>query len=234
MPKRRGRKTFLMLTAAAVLTIVFWRMPGGGYIVYPFTILATWFHEMGHGLSALMIGGRFDQLLLFPSGSGVAVYSGRLWGGDLGRALVAGGGPIGPPLVGAFFIAAGRYPRTARTSLILLALILGASVLLWIRTLFGMIAVSALGAATLLTALKASPGGCALAIQLLGVQACISVFLQVDYLFTRHAVIGGRPMLSDTGQIADSLFFPYWFWGALLAGTSFFMLAAGLRFAYRR
>ena len=37
--------------------------------------------------------------------------------------------------------------------------------------------------------------------------------------------------MSDTGQIAEALLLPYWFWGALVAATSFAVLAIGLRAA---
>ena len=29
-------------------------LPSGAYLIYPFVILTTWFHEMGHGLAALL------------------------------------------------------------------------------------------------------------------------------------------------------------------------------------
>ena len=50
------------LVAAAIVTAIMWQIPIGNYILYPFSILATWFHEMGHGLMALMLGGQFQKL----------------------------------------------------------------------------------------------------------------------------------------------------------------------------
>jgi hypothetical protein len=67
----------------------------------------------------------------------------------------------------------------------------------------------------------------------LGVQACISSFRQTGYLFTHHVVIAGRPLLSDSGQIAESLFLPYWFWGGLMALAALAILVASLRAAVR-
>ncbi|MCX7595352.1 MAG: M50 family metallopeptidase, partial [Fischerella sp.] len=66
---------FTWLIVAAIVTIGLWQLPAGNYILYPFSILATWFHEMGHGLMALLLGGNFQQLQIFPDGSGVATYS---------------------------------------------------------------------------------------------------------------------------------------------------------------
>jgi hypothetical protein len=88
-----------------------------------------------------------------------------------------------------------------------------------------------LGLLILAIALKAPHWVQGFAIQFLGVQACVSTFHQVDYLFTRMAVVGGRASLSDSGQIAQNLLLPYWFWGALMAIASLFLLVQSLRIA---
>jgi hypothetical protein len=67
-----------------------------------------------------------------------------------------------------------------------------------------------------------------LLIQFLGVQACISTYRQLDYLFMDSANINGQYMPSDTGQIAQALLLPYWLWGGLIAGISFALLAFSL------
>jgi hypothetical protein len=68
------------------------------------------------------------------------------------------------------------------------------------------------------------------AVQFLGVQACVATYFQIDYLFSYSA---GSLGISDTGRIQQILFLPYWFWGALMAAGSIFILIASLRFAYR-
>lgn len=221
------------LIGAAIATIVLWQFPIGNYILYPFSILATWFHEMGHGLTAMLLGGNFHQLQLFPNGSGVATHSGVRFFGPIGRALVAAGGPMGPPLAGAAFILASRSKATARWALLILGGVLILSAVVWVRSLFGLIAVPLLGLTVLAIASFGHRWLQIFSIQFLGVQACISTFHQVDYLFTRQAVIGGRAMLSDSGQIAQSLLLPYWFWGGLMAIASFLLLYQSLRLAYR-
>ena len=42
------------LAALAVGSILLWQTYWGSLLLYPFTILATWFHEMGHGLAAIL------------------------------------------------------------------------------------------------------------------------------------------------------------------------------------
>lgn len=222
------------LIVAAIATVVLWQFPWGNYILYPFTILATWFHEMGHGLTAIFLGGNFQKLLIYSNGSGIAQHSGSLFLGRIGRALVAAGGLMGPPIAGAGFIVASRRFKTAHYSLMFLGVMLLLSAILWVRSLFGLAAISILGMVILGLAIRSPRWLQGFAIQFLGVQACVSTFHQLDYIFTPAAVIGGRQMLSDTGQIAKQLLLPYWFWGGLIAAISLILLVQSLRIAYRK
>ncbi|HOK15442.1 MAG TPA: M50 family metallopeptidase, partial [Candidatus Kapabacteria bacterium] len=88
----------------SLMIIIVWNIPDGFYYLYPLTILATYFHEMGHGLAALLLGGNFHYLLVHPDGSGVAVHSGVQFLGPIGQAIVAIGGPLGPTFAGMLFI----------------------------------------------------------------------------------------------------------------------------------
>ncbi len=108
------------LVGAALVTVMLWQVPGGNYALYPFTILATWFHEMAHGLAALLLGGHFTKLLIFQNGSGLAYYTGPLFLGPIGKAVVAAAGPLGPPIAGAALILTSRNTKTASLSLFLL------------------------------------------------------------------------------------------------------------------
>lgn len=224
------------LGLAALLTVVAWRLPYGNYMVYPFTILATWFHEMGHGLTAMLTGGRFEKLVILPDGSGIATNwssgDGFLWA-RIQNALIAAGGPLGPALAGAAFILASRRFQTARIALILLGGLMLLSVLIWVRSLFGFVAIGLWGLLTVAIAFKGSRWMQGFAIQLLGVQACLSTWQQLDYLFSAGGVIGGQSMPSDSTQIAQNLLLPYWFWGGLMAIISALLLLSSLYMAYR-
>lgn len=218
------------LFAAAAVTVLLWQVPGGNYVLYPFTILATWFHEMAHGLAALMLGGRFNQLLVFSDGSGVAQFSGPLMLGALGRAIVAAAGPLGPPIAGGILILISRSPRTASLGLKVLGTILILSTVLWVRSLFGIIMIPLLGTVILIVADRGSPRVQGFAVQFLGVQACVSTYRQLGYLFSYSA---GPLGISDTAQMQQALLLPYWLWGAILAASSLLILVVSLRIAYR-
>ncbi|MEM6754700.1 MAG: M50 family metallopeptidase [Cyanobacteria bacterium P01_C01_bin.38] len=221
------------LIGAAVATVVLWQVPYGDYILYPFSILATWFHEMGHGLAAILLGGDFRQLEIFPNGSGVATYtySGRLFLGPIGRAFIAAAGLLGPPIAGAILILASRSFKIASISLKILGGFLLFSVLIWVRSLFGIVAIFILGLVILGIGIKGNRWFQGFSIQFLGVQACISTYHQLDYLFSPTA---GSLGVSDTAQIQQQLLLPYWFWGALIAVASFVILVQSLRIAYKQ
>ncbi|MGI8502037.1 MAG: M50 family metallopeptidase [Hassallia sp.] len=229
-PTAVDRMGLTWLIAAAIATIVLWQLPIGNYILYPFTILATWFHEMSHGLMALLLGGQFRKLEIFGDGSGVASYAMSLSLAPIGPALVAAAGPMGPPIAGSALILASRSFKTATLSLKILGGFLLLSTLIWVRSLFGLIAIPLLGLIILAIALKAPRWLQGFVIQFLGVQACISTYHQLDYLFSYNA---GPLGLSDTAQIQQRLLLPYWFWGGLMAIASLVILVQSLRIAYR-
>lgn len=230
------RMSLAWLVGAALLTVAAWQLPYGDYIAYPFTILATWFHEMGHGLTAMLLGGHFERLDIYSNGSGVAHYSAPAGEFLLGRvrdALVAGAGPMGPPIAGALLILSSRRFSVARITLIALGTFMLLSTVLWVRSVFGLAFIPLLAAGILAIALKAPRWSQGFTIQLLGVEACVSTFRQMDYLFSSSATIGGRVMPSDSSQIALNLLLPYWFWGGLMAISSLLLLMVSLYVAYR-
>ncbi|MEL6460017.1 MAG: M50 family metallopeptidase [Cyanobacteria bacterium J06636_27] len=221
------------LIGAAVATVVLWQVPYGHYILYPFSILATWFHEMGHGLAAILLGGDFLKLEIFANGSGRATYTydSRLFLGSIGRAIVAAAGLLGPPIAGAILILASRSFKTASLSLKILGGFLLFSVLIWVRSVFGIVAILFLGLIILGIGIKGNRWFQGFSIQFLGVQACVSTYNQLDYLFSPTA---GPLGVSDTGQIQQQLLLPYWFWGGLIAVASLVILVQSLRIAYKQ
>ena len=224
-------QALLLLGTAAIATVVIWQLPFGHHILYPFTILSVWFHEMGHGLTAMLLGGSFQSLQLYPNGSGLATYGGEIFGGRVGRALVAAGGLLGPAIAGSILIVMARWPQWCRWSLggIAVALLMS---LLWMRTPFEFIAILGWAGAIGAIGLRGPQWLQEFTVPFLGVQACASTFSQLNYLFTKAVLIDGQYLLSDTGQIARELFLPFWFWGGLLSLTSVGLLIGSLLLTY--
>lgn len=215
------------LVAAAALTLALYSLPYGAWLAWPLILMSTLVHELGHGLSALLLGGRFVALYLWPDASGRALYLGDF--GRLRHALVAAGGLLGPPLLAYALFTAGRQPRSARIALTAAAIVLLAVELIWVRNLFGAVFVGVLVLALGLLARRAPPRLAQIGVVFLAVQLALSVFSRSDYLFMRTAVTAGGSGPSDTGQIAAALYLPYWFWGGLIALASLLLLWHGLR-----
>jgi hypothetical protein len=83
-----------------------------GVLAVPLLWLSTVAHELGHGMTALALGGRFERFVIRSDGSGTASTAAPL--GDLPGALVCAGGLVGPALVAAVCFVLARRPLAAR------------------------------------------------------------------------------------------------------------------------
>jgi hypothetical protein len=219
------------LALAGLVVIALPALPFGNFIVYPFMILTTWFHEMGHGLAALAVGQEFRQLMIFANGSGVAesaVAADAPWW--VGVAIAAGG-PLGPTLVGALLILASARARLWRPSLWLMAAAILGSALIWVRSPVGLIVLPLVAALLGLVAARGKPGLARFTLQFIGLLGAMSMLRDFDYLFTREAMIDGQRILSDTGQIAAITGLPHWLWAGAILAISALMVGMSLKFA---
>jgi hypothetical protein len=215
MPEDRARSYRRAFWTAVAITVAAWLLPFGGLAIYPLSLLATWAHEMGHGLTALLAGGHFQKLQIFPGLSGLAHTA---TSGAGAAAVVAAGGLLGAPILGAATIAAGVRPGWSRGLLIGLGVALIASVAIWVRNPFGVVSVALLGAGTLYCGLRLSANRRFIAVQLVGVQLTLSALRNWGYLFVGEARIGGELIPSDTAAVARAIGGTYWIWGiAILA-----------------
>ena len=148
----------------------------------------------------------------------------------MGKVLVAAAGPMGPPIAGAALILTSHSLKDASLTLKLLGCFLLISTAVWVRSLSGLITIPLLAVAVLGVAFKGSERPQRLTVQFLGVQACVSTYRQIDYLFSYSA---GPLGISDTAQIQQVLLLPYWFWGGLIAAASVLILLLSLRSVYR-
>jgi hypothetical protein len=188
---------------------------------------------MGHGIAGIVTGSRFERLLIFPNGSGVALMLTPAEEARFKVALVAASGPLGPAIAGALLIIASRSSSGTRAALIVLGVALILSTLIWVRSLTGWIVLPALGVAILALARKGTSSQRRLGVQVLGVQACISAWRQFGYLFSSGGSVGGELHRSDTGAIADAMLLPYWIWGIVISAAIVALLWWSMKLALR-
>jgi hypothetical protein len=229
-PSPPGRSRGLLLGAAAAV-LVAWQFREGRLALYPFSLLATFTHEMGHGTMAMLLGAHFDRMEMHADGSGIAFWHGTV--GRTSRALIAASGLVGPSIAGAAVLVLSRKPERSRLLLSLGASLLVLAALLVVRDGFTLGFVAGTALILGIASRVLGPWPAAFLVQFLGVTLCLSVFLDLGYMFSPGAVVGGEKHVSDSQAIADALFLPYWFWGGVVAATSFAVLAAGLRSALR-
>jgi len=235
--KTKPEISLLIIFGFAVALVIAWQLPYGKLLFYPFTLLSTWFHELGHGLAAIAFGGDFVRLEVMSDGSGYAVHTGAAWLGNLGNAAIAGSGLIMPSIAGSVLVLSSLNKNAGRTILLLLGILLLLSVILWIRSLFGIIVVTLFGLTSLFLSIKAGVKLQSISLQFLGVQAFAAIYLNLGYLFISEGNVGGENFLSDTEVISRNLLLPYWFWGGLLLAVSIaiiiFTVIIFLRFSRR-
>lgn len=193
----------------------------GGKVIYPFRLFATWAHEMGHGIGGLITGNSFQELEIYRSLGGQALIGGA---DGFSQVVVSSLGLIGPAIVGAIVMIAGSRPKTAPYVLAALAATVALSAFIWIRNLFGFFSMLAIAVALGLIARFAPPLARVAVSQLLAVQMALASWSSRDYLFISGFDRDGQRLDSDTQNIADEWFLPYWFWGALLGGLSVVIL----------
>lgn len=225
-------QTSTVALLAALTVIVALRFTYYGRLaLYPLTLFATWVHEMGHGLSAIAIGGHFSRLEIFANAAGMAHSS---YPTGLASALVSLGGLLAPPLVGCAIIVLARSPRMGRVLLWLLALAMLVSLVIWVRTLVGALLLVPLAFGLVLVARKLSRGTGLFVVQLLGFSLALDTVSRLDYLFVDRVTIDGRTLTSDIGKVADVLGGPTLMWGLLVAGVALGLVAIAGWVALRR
>ncbi len=108
LPIRPSSRAQVLMLAGSAFVVVFilWQISAWTNILYPFRLFVTFVHEAGHGMTAVLTGGRFEHFRVFDNGAGVALTVGG------SRFLVLQMGYLGAALFGAILLyAANRSQR---------------------------------------------------------------------------------------------------------------------------
>jgi hypothetical protein len=224
-----------ILVAVALVYVVGAYVPFGQEALYPLTLFTTWVHEMGHGLTALILGGHFTELKIFANASGLA-YS---YAGDgVPRALVAAGGLLAPPIVGALLIAVVHGPRRARVALSIVAAAIVLSLVIWVRSVTGWIAMPIVAFALAWTAWRGfveHPERRVIFAQVLGVVLALDTLTRmVGYVFEKEVTVDGKVSPSDISTVANNLGGSYVLWGLVITMIAVGLLSGALWWAWKR
>lgn len=229
--KNYQQKASIIIICSSLLTLCLYIIPFLHFIAYPFLLISTLVHEMSHGIGAILVGGHFDHFQMFFDGSGAASIKGHF--GRLSTAFIAASGLLGPSIMAACLISFIPSKKKSRGILGVLGLILCISLVLVVRNVFALIFIGILIFLCFFFALGKGKNYAQSWVGFLAMQLALSVFSRSDYLFTKTAQTSLGPMPSDVEQIAQALFLPYWFWGALIGFFSVAVLFYSAKSIYK-
>lgn len=214
---------FALMVLASFALMMGANIPGVLVLGRVLLLFSTLFHEMGHGLAAMLVGGDFHSIAVRWDGSGLT--ESYIEASRLKAAFVAAGGLIGPSLAAAgLFWSARGSDRRLRTVTGVLGLVLCVIGLLKAASPWAYVFTLGLGPVAIWAASKWRRGWLEAATVFIAVQLGLSVFTRADYLFTRWA---GPGLPSDVANMAEQLFLPFWFWGLVCGAISLVVLFWG-------
>ena len=191
-----------------LLALIILQLP---FISIPFKWLESYFHEISHGLTALITGGSIIQIQLFPNGAGLCTTRG---GSAFFISLMGYGGAI---LWGSLiFSLASMHRKAAHIFSILLVVLLVSSVLLWVRDLLTAFIVLVLLALVLVQLKFSSQKYLQKLLQLTGLLVLLNSLLSPLYLLDGQAR-GDGAALADITYIPEIIWVAIWFATALFA-----------------
>ncbi len=215
-------KVLASLVGLMVVVVFFW----SSLAVYPLKILVVFFHELSHGLAALLTGGSIERIELVAQEGGLCVTSGG------NRFVLLTAGYLGSLVWGGLILLLASRTRIDRAVSIVLGLILVAVSVFFIRPFlgfgffFGLLAGLALGA----TGVLLSEGVNDYLLRVIGLTSCMYAVLDI-----KSDIIDRPGIRSDAAMLSDLTGLPTLFWGfvwiavAVVAAFFFLLLACKTR-----
>ena len=231
-------RTTRALGLALVVSLVLWQVPYGGFVLYPFKIIATWIHELSHGIVMLISGAGFDRMEVYRDGSGLSFAAGAT--DRVRRALIAPAGYMGTPLFGAALRVAGQSARGARRALGVVGAAIAVCAVIVVSNPFGQAVLGATGAVVLALAILAPARWAIGGAMLLAAQMCVNAVLDIRVLYRPVMVVDGKIAGgSDAHNMAESTFgtvesWGVWFWATVWLAWSLILLYLAVRIVRRR
>ena len=231
----RKDATWLVVVALVVAALLSW-LPWLSWVDYPFRLLLTIVHELGHGITALATGGRFLRFVIFPDGSGVA-YSAGGW-----RLLIVPAGYLTAATFGAGLILLGRSPRASRLALAALGLVVGLTALRYgLPSLLSADAGAGLlttasgltfGLGFLWVAMRATAPWIVFLTHLVAFQATLDAFSDLNVLIGLAS--SGDASGNDARTMAEVTGLPALLWAGLWGLAALLLVGAAMRAAWLR
>ncbi len=218
-------KSDTYLIIAIIVVIVLQNIHTLRFLMYPFNLLATWIHEMSHGLTAAVLGGNFKKLVINSDTSGYAQYAyNPLTMGTFAKATIASAGYMGTAIFGTIMLFFRKKDKFVKVFSILLGALMILSLIIYIRSWVGLFFALPFSAFLLFIGLKSNAEFNKFFYNFLASQIALNSLLDIKVLFSvgnkTGGVAGMASLQSDAAKVADLLILPYWFWAGLWLLTS--------------
>lgn len=189
---------FLVMVCAAL----FIEIP---FISVPFKWFESYFHEISHGLAAVLTGGNIVRIQLFPNGAGLCTTQGG------SRFLISFFGYAGAAIWGVLiYWFASMHQRIAQIFAICMALLLLVTLIFWSRDILTIIIISLLLCMTLLKFKWQDQRYFQLSLQFVGAVVLFNSLKSPWYLFDGRSLGDGATLASLTG-IPEVIWIITWF-----------------------
>jgi hypothetical protein len=208
---------------AVGLVALAYMLPLGAWVNRPFLWVGTLFHELGHGIGALVCGDAFAKLVVSWDGSGYAMVNPSSKGA---YAVTLAMGLLGPAIAGAIGFVMARGPRSARVALAACALLLAWAVIFKVRSGPGIATAAVIGVVCGVMAVRAPARYAQTALMVLSVLLALNSWAHRDYMLSTS------PM-SDISRLSNITGVPVLILGAVCIVVSLAVLGLGVALALR-
>ncbi len=202
---------YLIIAIIIVLTLN--SISGVSFLMYPFKLLATWVHEMGHGLTAEFFGGDFKKLVINYDTSGYALFSFPI-NHNFTRGLVASAGYMGTSIFGAFLLFFRKRMSFVRVFSFILGIIMVISLLVYIRSIVGWLFGVPFSALLIFIGVKVDNKFNIFFYNFIASQIALNAIMDIRVLFSVKSS-STQTGFSDAQSVANLWFGPYWLWAGL-------------------
>ena len=208
------KSRLLLPLALAVVFVVLFDSP----LVYPFRLFVVFLHELGHGVVALLTGGRIVSIAISSDEGGVCVTQGGV------PFLVLNAGYLGSLLFGALFLLLGARRRNARPVVLAIGAFTLLAALVYVRSWFGFAYTLGAGLVLSFVSLKLRPAVSEWLLAAIGSMSMLYAVADVT-----SDVILRHPRLSDAAALARLTGVPALVWGFAWIGLSLVVIVAVAR-----
>ncbi len=225
-PKRTARNIqwndLISLLFTMLAVVYLWNT----WAVYPLKILVVFFHELSHGLMAVITGGSITEIRVDAAQGGLCVTAGG------NRFLTASAGYLGSLTLGGIILVLAtrtRYDQIIATvigGLLILISLLFVRPIISFGILFGLLS----GLAMIAAGRYLSEGGNDFILKVIGLTSCLYAVLDI-----KNDVLDRPYLRSDARMLAELTHLPTLFWGlvwitiAIVVSVCFLLVACKKR-----